>query len=143
MRSTVVEHLVPARLILSTQCSSGLTVVLRYLARDPLAVRMAFPAEYSLDEDRAPRDGAEVVWVFARELLAHGLALPSGLGDVHVRPCRTPHTVVELRAPEGTALLRFESGALRRFLAASYRAVPQGREAALLDPDRALAELLG
>ncbi|MFE9428083.1 SsgA family sporulation/cell division regulator [Kitasatospora sp. NPDC006697] len=143
MRSAVVEHVLPARLILSSQCSTGLTVVLRYRAADPLAVTMVFPAEYSLDERRAPQPEAEVVWVFGRELLASGLELPSGVGDVHVRPCRGPQTMVELRTPEGVALLRFEAGALRRFLAESYRAVPAGRELGLLDPDRALAELLG
>ncbi|MGC0316311.1 SsgA family sporulation/cell division regulator [Kitasatospora acidiphila] len=143
MRSASVEHVVQARLILSTQVSSGLTVVLRYRRNDPLAVRMVFPAEYSLDERSAPQGGAEVVWVFARQLLACGLELPSGLGDVHVRPCRGAHTMVELRAPEGVALVRFEAGDLRRFLWASYQAVPEDRELRHLDADRALAELLG
>jgi hypothetical protein len=144
MRSASVEHVVQARLILSTQVSAALTVVLRYQRNDPLAVRLVFPAEYSLDErSAAPQGGAEVVWVFARQLLACGLDLPSGLGDVHVRPCRGARTVVELRAPEGVALVRFEAGDLRRFLWASYRAVPEDRELRHLDADRALAELLG
>jgi hypothetical protein len=143
MRSAVVEQTVQARLILSSQCSSALTVVLRYRQSDPLAVRMVFPAEYSLDEQRAPRGGAEVVWVFGRQLLASGLDLPSGLGDVQIRPCRGGHTMVELRAPEGVALVRFEARDLKRFLWNSYRVVPEGRELRHLDADRALAELLG
>ncbi|GAB2707900.1 SsgA family sporulation/cell division regulator [Kitasatospora kifunensis] len=149
MRSAVVEQAVHARLILSSHCSTQLRVTLRYRAADPLAVRMAFPAEYSLDtaapldEPTEPAPGAEVVWVFARQLLASGLDLPSGLGDVHIRPSRGPHTMVELRAPEGVALLRFEAGDLRRFLWASYRCVPEGQEGRHLDADRALAELLG
>ncbi|MDH6121495.1 SsgA family sporulation/cell division regulator [Kitasatospora sp. GAS204B] len=142
MRSATVEHTVHARLILSGHCSTGLGAELRYRADDPLAVRMAFPSEYSLDERLDPRPGAEVVWVFARQLLATGLNLPTGLGDVHIRPSRGPYTMVELRAPEGIALLRFEAGDLRRFLSASYRCVPDGAEARHLDADRALAELL-
>ncbi|WP_035848802.1 SsgA family sporulation/cell division regulator [Kitasatospora azatica] len=143
MRNAAVEHVVNARLILSSQCSTGLRVALRYRAEDPLAVRMVFPAEYSLDEQPAPTGGSEVVWVFARQLLASGLDLPAGVGDVHIRPSRGPHTMVELRAPEGVALLRFEDGDLRRFLWASWLTVPEGEEHRHLDPDRALAELLG
>jgi hypothetical protein len=143
MRSAAVEHVVNARLILSSQCSTGLRVALRYRAEDPLAVRMVFPAEYSLDEQLAPESGSEVVWVFARQLLASGLELPAGVGDVHVRPSRGPHILVELRAPEGLALLSFEAGDLRRFLWASRLVVPEGREHQHLDADRALAELLG
>ncbi|MCX4748749.1 SsgA family sporulation/cell division regulator [Kitasatospora sp. NBC_01287] len=142
MRSATVEHTVHARLILSGHSSTGLRARLGYRADDPFALTMAFPAEYSLDEPLAPRPGAEVVWVFARQLLACGLDLPSGLGDVHVRPSRGAYTMVELRAPEGLALLRFDAADLRRFLWASYRCVPEGAEGRHLDADRALAELL-
>ncbi|MGF1431153.1 SsgA family sporulation/cell division regulator [Kitasatospora sp. LaBMicrA B282] len=141
--TATVEHTVHARLVLTGHCSSGLRATLHYRAADPFAVRMAFPAEYSLDEPRGPEPEAEVVWVFARQLLASGLDLPAGLGDVHVRPSRGPYTMVELRAPEGVALLRFEAGDLRRFLSASYHCVPEGTEGRHLDADRALAELLG
>ncbi|WP_327067148.1 SsgA family sporulation/cell division regulator [Kitasatospora sp. NBC_01302] len=143
MCSAAVEQSVQAALILSSHCSTRLQVTLRYRAADPLAVRLVFPGEYSLDEVAAPSAADEVVWVFARQLLATGLDLPAGLGDVHIRPSRGPHTMVELRAPEGIALLRFEAGDLRRFLAASYRCVPEHQEGRHLDADRALAELLG
>jgi hypothetical protein len=143
MRSAAVEQVVQARLILSSQVSTGLLVALRYRATDPLAVRMAFPAEYSLDEPTRPATGSEVLWTFARELLAAGLDAPAGIGDVHVRPARGSRTMVELRAAEGVALLSFETAGLRRFLWSSYRVVPEGREHLHLDADRALAELLG
>ncbi|MEV7215618.1 SsgA family sporulation/cell division regulator [Kitasatospora cineracea] len=100
---------------------------------DPLA---GLPAEPSPE----PADGVE--WVFARQLLATGLDLPSGEGDVHVRPALGTRTVVELRSPEGVALLQFDRADLRRFLWHSYLAVPEGRELSHLDCDRALAELL-
>ncbi|MGW4804838.1 SsgA family sporulation/cell division regulator [Kitasatospora sp. NPDC004272] len=158
-----VEQTAHARLIVSTHRSALLRVTLRYRADDPLAVRMVFPAEYALDAPEAadpvdgpldlppesadpadpadrPADGVE--WVFARQLLAAGLDLPSGEGDVHVRPALGQRTVVELRSPEGVALLQFDRTELRRFLWHSYLVVPEGQELQHLDCDRALAELL-
>ncbi|MEV8323894.1 SsgA family sporulation/cell division regulator [Kitasatospora sp. NPDC059811] len=146
---TAAEETVQARLILSLHRSVRLRVVLSYLPEDPLAVRMAFPAEFSLDE---PADGGagpgadgadDIVWVFARQLLSAGLELPAGVGDVHVRPAVGRRTMVELRAPEGTALLQFDTTDLRRFLWRSRLLVPEGEEHLHLDADRALAELLG
>ncbi|MEV6972471.1 SsgA family sporulation/cell division regulator [Kitasatospora sp. NPDC093806] len=142
---TTAEETVQARLILSPHRSVRLRVTLTYLPEDPLAVRMAFPAEFSLDEpaDGPGPDGADIVWVFARRLLAAGLELPAGIGDVHVRPTLGRRTMVELRAPEGTALVRFDTADLRRFLWRSRLLVPEGEEHLHLDADRALAELLG
>ncbi|GGV13569.1 hypothetical protein GCM10010495_29350 [Kitasatospora herbaricolor] len=145
MPTPAVEQAVEARLVLSTRRSALLRVTLRYRADDPLAVRMLFPAEYSLDATGTEEQPArpEVTWVFARQLLAAGLAGPAGIGDVHVRPALGPHTMVELRAAEGVALLRFDTPDLRHFLRLSFRAVPEGEEHHHLDADRALAELLG
>ncbi|MER7753054.1 SsgA family sporulation/cell division regulator [Kitasatospora sp. NPDC097643] len=144
---TSVEETVQARLILSAHRSVRLRVLLSYLPEDPLAVRMAFPAEFSLEEDPEPAESAEpaedIVWVFARHLLAAGLHLPAGVGDVHIRPTAGRRTTVELRAPEGTALIRFDTADLRRFLWRSRLLVPEGEEHLHLDADRALAELLG
>ncbi|MFI2611440.1 SsgA family sporulation/cell division regulator [Kitasatospora sp. NPDC018619] len=138
-----VEETVQARLILSTHRSVRLRVVLSYLPEDPLAVRMAFPAEFSLDEPAERPDTEDIVWVFARQLLSAGIELPTGAGDVHVRPAVGRRTMVELRAPEGTALLQYDTADLRRFLWRSRLAVPEGEEHLHLDADRALAELLG
>ncbi|MFE7563000.1 SsgA family sporulation/cell division regulator [Kitasatospora sp. NPDC057500] len=138
------EETVQARLILSAHRSVRLRVTLAYLPEDPLAVRMAFPAEFSLDD---PGDGCpesdDIVWVFARRLLSAGLEVPSGIGDVHVRPALGRRTMVELRAPEGTALVQFDTADLRRFLWRSRLLVPEGEEHLHLDADRALAQLLG
>ncbi|MEV7599396.1 SsgA family sporulation/cell division regulator [Kitasatospora sp. NPDC089797] len=140
---SAVEETVQARLILSPHRSVRLRTVLSYLPEDPFAIRMAFPAEFSLD-DAADGQGAEdIVWVFARQLLSSGLELAAGAGDVHVRPALGRRTMVELRAPEGTALLQFDSTDLRRFLWRSRLLVPEGEEHLHLDADRALAQLLG
>ncbi|WP_254897780.1 SsgA family sporulation/cell division regulator [Kitasatospora sp. NA04385] len=158
-----VEQTTHARLIVSTHRSALLRVTLRYRADDPLAVRMVFPAEYALEAvgasdgplgalpdpaddpfgEAAGADGVDgVEWVFARQLLASGLDLPSGEGDVHIRPASGRRTVVELRSPEGVALLQFDRAELRRFLWHSHLVVPEGQELRHLDCDRALAELL-
>ncbi|MFE6054622.1 SsgA family sporulation/cell division regulator [Kitasatospora sp. NPDC056446] len=138
-----VEEAVQARLILSPQRSVRLRATLSYLAEDPLAVRMAFPAEFSLDEAEPGQGAEDIVWVFARRLLSAGIELPAGVGDVHVRPALGRRTMVELRAPEGTALLQFDTADLRRFLWRSRLLVPEGEEHLHLDADRALAQLLG
>nr|BFD91478.1 SsgA family sporulation/cell division regulator [Kitasatospora sp. Xyl93] len=138
-----VEETVQARLILSTHRSVRLRVVLAYRPEDPLAVRMAFPSEFSLDDPAERRDSADIVWIFARQLLSAGVEVPAGVGDVHVRPAAGRRTMVELRAPEGTALLRFDTADLRRFLWRSRLVVPEGEEHLHLDADRALAQLFG
>ncbi|MFJ4189716.1 SsgA family sporulation/cell division regulator [Kitasatospora sp. NPDC089509] len=140
---SAVEETVQARLILSPHRSVRLRVVLSYLPEDPFAVRMAFPAEFSLDDAPDGQSAEDIVWVFARQLLSSGLELPAGPGDVHVRPALGRRTMVELRAPEGTALLQFDSTDLRRFLWRSRLLVPEGEEHLHLDADRALAQLLG
>ncbi|MER7768170.1 SsgA family sporulation/cell division regulator [Kitasatospora sp. NPDC096140] len=138
-----VEETVQARLILSPHRSVRLRVVLSYLPEDPLAVRMTFPAEFSLDDDTEDGAAEDIVWIFARQLLSSGIEVPAGVGDVLVRPSPARRTTVELRAPEGTALLRFDTADLRRFLWRSRLLVPEGDEHLHLDADRALAQLLG
>ncbi|MFJ5926282.1 SsgA family sporulation/cell division regulator [Kitasatospora sp. NPDC092948] len=155
-----VEQHTQARLILGTHRSALLRVTLRYRAEDPLAVRMLFPAEYALDADpydpNGPidphdpfdtaasddRSAPDIEWVFARQLLSAGLDRTAGEGDVRIRPSFGMRTMVELRSPEGVALLQFARSDLRRFLWRSQLAVPEGQELRHLDCDRALAELL-
>ncbi|MGH3309810.1 MAG: SsgA family sporulation/cell division regulator [Streptomyces sp.] len=133
--SAEFEHTVQARLIAESPAAGTLTAALRYDGADPLAVRIVFPAAASLD-------GAEVAWVFARDLLQAGLRRPAGEGDVHVWPRGGAHVVIELVTQEGVAVVEFESADLRRFLVRSYDAVPAGREHRLLDLDSGLAALL-
>ncbi|MFF2628852.1 SsgA family sporulation/cell division regulator [Kitasatospora griseola] len=156
-----IEQHTQARLILGSHRSALLRVALRYRCEDPLAVRMAFPAEYALDADPydphgpydpsdpfdtaaapADRSAPDIEWVFARQLLAAGLEQLAGEGDVRIRPAFGMRTMVELRSPEGVALLQFARADLRRFLWRSHLAVPEGQELRHLDCDRALAQLL-
>ncbi|MGW5860896.1 SsgA family sporulation/cell division regulator [Streptomyces sp. NPDC055239] len=127
----------PARACLITPegRERALSVTLRYASDDPLAVQIAFPSEASLD-------GAEVTWIFARQLLEEGLRTPVGTGDVHIWPCGRARTVLEFRAPQGLALVQFDRAVLRRFLLRAYAVVGAGREEAGLDLDQDLARLL-
>ncbi|WP_405798342.1 SsgA family sporulation/cell division regulator [Streptomyces sp. NBC_01506] len=133
--SAVVEQSAKVRLIADTLHHRRLSVVLRYDSADPPTVRVAFPAEVS-------RDGREVVWAFARELLEAGLRTPSGHGDVRVWPCGRAQTMIEFHSPEGVALVQFDTSALRRFLRLTHQTVPAGEERYPLRAKRGLDRLL-
>lgn len=133
--SAVVEQPAKVRLITDAPHHGYLSVTLRYDSADPLAVRVAFPAEVS-------RDDGEVVWAFARALLEAGLRTPSGDGDVRVWPCGRAQTMVEFHSPEGVALLQFDTTALRRFLLLTHQTVPAGEERYPLRAKRGLDRLL-
>lgn len=132
--SAVIRYAVQVRLIARTGTSRPHRATLHYDAEDPFAVRVVFPPEMSLDAD-------EVEWIFSRELLQEGLRAPAGDGDVHLWPCGPAHTMLELRAEEGVALVELDGGAVQRFLRATYGCVPRGGER-ISGIDRALADLM-
>ncbi|MGW0550677.1 SsgA family sporulation/cell division regulator [Streptomyces altiplanensis] len=87
-------------------------VALRYdPGKNPRAVRLVFPPDVS-------PDGAANEWVFDRALLEAGLNRPAETenGDVRVWPCGRVQAVMELRSPQGTAVIQFDRAPLRRFL---------------------------
>ncbi|MEU9117886.1 SsgA family sporulation/cell division regulator [Streptomyces sp. NPDC048483] len=133
---SVIDHAVQVRLLATTPGPHAVPAVLHYQPADPLAVRMSFPPEISLD-------GVAVDWAFARELLDEGLRGPAGRGDVRVRPLGPDRTVMEFHADEGIAMVQLKTAEVRLFLARSYEAVPAGRERTLLAVERGLAELFG
>ncbi|RJQ79360.1 SsgA family sporulation/cell division regulator [Amycolatopsis panacis] len=104
---------------------------LEYDAADPYAVSVGYHA------------GTGVVrWLFGRDLLADGLLAPAGDGDVRVRPAADESQVlVELNAPDGSAVLEAEAAELADFLDRTYDEVPFGDEALWFDFDRELSKL--
>jgi len=99
------------------ESEQAVTATLRYNVFEPFQVI----ANLSMD------DAPAVQWVLARELLREGLVLPSGIGDITVRP--TPHGVlIGLRSPGGQALLLAPTEPIAAFVQAVYRAVPDGAE---------------
>ncbi|GAA2970934.1 sporulation and cell division protein SsgA [Streptomyces sp. KhCrAH-43] len=134
--STVIEQSVQARMVASAPQMETLPAVLSYDRADPFAVRMAFPAPATLE-------GSDVSWQFSRDLLAAGMEVPSGLGDVRVRPFGYDRTVLEFHAAEGIAMVHVRTADLRRFLRRAEDLVPCGDERRYLDLDRNLTELFG
>ncbi|GAA3486722.1 SsgA family sporulation/cell division regulator [Streptomyces cremeus] len=133
--STVIEQAVQARLISSAPQLENVPATLSYHRADPFAVHMTFPPPATLE-------GVEVVWIFARELLAAGLDEPAGVGDVQLRPYGYGRTVLELHATEGVAMVHIRTAELRRFLQQTQELVPAGSEHLHLDVDQDLAQLL-
>ncbi|MFJ3665761.1 SsgA family sporulation/cell division regulator [Streptomyces sp. NPDC090106] len=131
-----LEQPTGARLLTADDEELAVTVTLRYTADDPLAVHFDFPAWISLD-------GEELTWTFARGLLEEGVGSPAGLGNVHVGPYDRTRTAVEFRAPEGVAMILFETAALHRYLLRTYRVTEPGDEPTQPALERGLAELLG
>lgn len=100
----------------------------RYTTRDPYAVQATFC-----------RNGfGRVVWTFARELLAVGLARPAGIGDVQIEPDGSS-VVLILSSPEGTAELVAQAADVRRFVSRTLSIVPLGAEPTYVDLDAELA----
>ncbi|MCK1796820.1 SsgA family sporulation/cell division regulator [Streptomyces sp. XM4193] len=129
-----IEERLEARIVAAAHTPSEVTVTLRYERTDPYAVSVLFPP-------RSTMEGSEVVWIFSRDLLESGLRAPEGEGDVRLWPSGRDCTVVELRTPDATAMVEFDTTALRRFLWHSYRLTPRGDEHLELDVDGALFEL--
>ena len=69
-------------------------------------------------------------WLFARDLLWHGLANPIGDGDVRIDPIDSSTVLVALSSPSGHATLEFPLDALAAFAARIYALVPDGQEPA-------------
>ncbi|HVE96759.1 MAG TPA: SsgA family sporulation/cell division regulator [Pseudonocardiaceae bacterium] len=111
-------------------------VVIRwtYCTDDPFAVTL----EIQTRGDRC------VDWVLARELLVAGLSAPAGIGDVRVRPARMGQwdvTLVEIRSPDGHAVLEVDRDLLRQFVEATIEVVPLGDEGAAVDMDAEIEKI--
>ncbi|MEU0335957.1 SsgA family sporulation/cell division regulator [Streptomyces sp. NPDC006193] len=133
---TIVEQIAQARLVAAADREVEVRATLRYLAADPLAVFVDFPAEAALH-------GEEVTWTFARSLLDQGLRTPAGCGDVRIWPYGRTRTVLEFHSPHGMALLQFQASALRRFLVRTYAVVANGQEDVTGVVERGLSALFG
>ncbi len=105
------------------------------------------PADpYAVHLEVGRSDGQTVTWTFARELLAEGIYDPCGNGDVVVWPCLGTQgeavVIIELRSPNGMAMLQTPSRAVQRFMAQTYAAVPEGSESEQINLDHLVDHLL-
>lgn len=102
----VVVH-TKALIVTDGPLSRPVPVALRYEPAGPEpVVRLCFPG------------GTD--WSFPRALLETGLRAPARDGDFGVWPCGRVQTIVEFHAPEGVAVVQFDSSALLRFLRRTY-----------------------
>lgn len=106
---------------------------LRYAPDDPYAIAIHFHT----------RQGG-VEWMFGRELLSDGLLLPSGEGDIVVRPDPDDEErlLLELKAPSGFAVLSAAIEEILDFLELSYDLVMPGEEPLWIDFDREMSKLV-
>lgn len=102
---------------------------------DPLAVYL------SVWKRRTAMNDEMVSWVFARSLLARGLHMMSGIGDVSIWP-RDDKTrlVIALDSPDGSATLEVPWDPVYRFFEETCDAIPLGGER--VDVDAVLAKIL-
>ena len=118
-----VRAVVTMRLLAPDATGIPVRCVVRYEPPDPYAVHLVFHTD--------ALDGEPVHWSFARDLLAAGLAAPTGVGDVRIWPWTTlagDSVALALSSPDGQAVLEAPREPLARFLDAAYAAVPTGTE---------------
>lgn len=105
-----------------------------YSADDPFAVTLVIQT----------RGDQCVDWVLARDLLVAGLTGPAGIGDVRVHPARMDDwdvALVEIRSPDGRALLEVDRDLLQQFVDATIEAVPLGSESTVIDMDAEIEKI--
>lgn len=110
-------------------------VELRFDPADPLAVHITFN----------PGDETAVTWRFARDLLAGGVQLPCGEGDVHIAPASPggfDDVLIRLRVGGTAALFLCSAAPLLAFLDRTHTLVPLGLEHRYSDFDARIDEAL-
>lgn len=106
-----------------------------YSTDDPFAVTLAIQT----------RGNRCVEWVLARDLLVTGLDAATGIGDVRVRPAQMDEwdvMLVEIRSPDGEAVLEVDRDLLQQFVEATIEAVPLGSESATMDLDGEIEKIM-
>jgi hypothetical protein len=134
---------------------------LRLIGPDDLAIPLAGEVSYNQGDPYAVTlsldtgTGEPVMWTFARDLLAAALHAPEGDGDVRAWPSLVSADPADDNAEAVARILtivlgppdacaRFEASApsIAAFLTRTYELVPGGQEAAHLNYDAELTELL-
>ena len=122
------------RLVLGADHTVTVPATLAYQPSDPFAVSAIFHTS----------DG-DVSWVFSRDLLEDGTTTAVGDGDVAIWPTMNAgETVIclSLSSPSGRAMLEANLSDVRRFIDATFAAVPMGSESSMIDLDSVLDRLL-
>lgn len=140
-RPVAVQVDTALRLVVPDGSGVPVQATLRYEPSDPYAVHVIFCADLADGDEPEP----SVAWSFARDLLLAGLTEPAGMGDVRVWPWTGQDgqvVALALSSPDGHALFEVPTATLDDFLQRSYAEVPAGEEAAYVDLDAVVTELL-
>ncbi|HEX3897643.1 MAG TPA: SsgA family sporulation/cell division regulator [Mycobacteriales bacterium] len=122
----------PLTLVVSASTGDArLEAELRYDPSDPLAVVLAIGTQ--CDEP--------VVWVFARDLLASGIAGSIGEGDITIEPADRDIRIT--LATDCLATMLAPRNRVVEFLVETFTRVPSGAEFDGIDIDAEIASLLG
>lgn len=122
------------KLLAPTGAVAPIGVELKYESCEPYEVSLTFNAGTS----------GRVKWSLARDLLADGVLIESGLGDVKISPRSDDPAVIVvlLCSPNGQATFEAEADDLVHFLNQTYDVVPTGEERRWMSVGDALARLL-
>ena len=120
--------------VFDLQCPTGQNV--------PVEVRLGFRSDdpYAVSMDL--RADNHTTWVVSRELLADGLLTLTGTGDVSLRPLSEESAVLELGNGDVRVTFHVSTADLQRFLDMTRDLVAPGEEAAHLDIDAVIGQLL-
>ncbi|MGV9915358.1 SsgA family sporulation/cell division regulator [Streptomyces tendae] len=108
----------------------------RFDAASPMVVTVTF----------SPWRSRAVTWRIGRELLHRGLYEESGEGDVQVWPMQhegNDRAWMLLESRDSSAVFELPAAEVGQWLDVTYESVPAAAEAAVLDWDDFLGELLG
>ena len=109
-------------------------VLLAYDTKDPYALTM----ELEIRDSSHPS-----TWVLGRAMVAEGLLVPSGLGNVQITPATPEFVLLQLGAPgEDQASLWMSLPEVEEFLENTYDVVPVGEEERWLEVDATLHRIL-
>lgn len=119
---------------------------LLHQAAAPVATRWTYHTAdpYAVLLEIQTRKSRWVEWAIGRDLLVAGLTEPAGLGDVRLRPMRTEEwdvILIEIRSPDGHAILEVDRDLLERFVNSTVELVAQGTEMGTVDMDAEIAKL--
>lgn len=131
---TVVRDEIAMNLIVSGDKTVQINSTFDYASHEPFSIRASFKTTEG-----------NVDWIFSRDLIAQSLREPAGDGDVSawIEGEGTDSVFcLQLRSPNGQALMETKTDLVRDFLNRTFTLVPSGSESHMLNIDSLIQQLL-